>query len=300
MIQTITASSWEELVQILYSDDWDASICRHRSSYAFRGMVDSSWEMKSSLMRIEGEFNKFEKHLLRNFQKYAHRDVVERDSFWNWLTVAQHHGLPTRLLDWTYSPFVALHFATDDLTKMETDGIVWCAKIPSVHKLLPKALSKVLTEEGSYVFTVDMLSRFEAQEIDISILGVHINPALRKTGYLSPTKIRSLDDFDQMAKKPFALFFEPPSLDDRIVNQFALFSVLSSSQMLMDDWLKQHSDGAKKVIIPKEIKWKVRDKLDQANITERVIYPGLDGLGRWLKRHYSPSAELKKLQTNLR
>ena len=43
-----------------------------------------------------------------------------------------------------------------------------------------------------------------------------------------------------------------------------------------------------KDVVPVEIKWEVRDKLDQANITERVLFPGLDGLIRWLKRHNSP------------
>jgi hypothetical protein len=89
---------------------------------------------------------------------------------------------------------------------------------------------------------------------------------------------------------PVLLFLEPPSLDARIVNQFALFSLLSSADASLDDWLSERPDACERVIIPAGLKWEIRDRLDQANITERVLYPGLDGLTRWLSRYYTPRA----------
>ncbi|MCV3239098.1 FRG domain-containing protein [Mesorhizobium sp. ZC-5] len=281
-----TATSFEDAIRELYVDDWDPELSRYRSPYAFRGMVDANWDMRTSLVRLGGAYKTIEKHLLRNFKKYAHRDVVERESFWHWLTVAQHHGLPTRLLDWTYSPLVALHFATDDLERMTDDGVVWSAKIPEVHSKLPRNLGAELRKEGSYVFTVDMLARLGSTDFDV--FGVSTKD-LRRAGPLPPSRITTLDDFDRMKKSPFALFFEPPSIDDRIVNQFALFSVISDADMPMNKWLNENSSKSKKTVIPAKIKWEIRDKLDQANITERIIYPGLGGLALWLKRHYSPS-----------
>jgi hypothetical protein len=77
-------------------------------------------------------------------------------------------------------------------------------------------------------------------------------------------------------------------LDDRIVNQFALFSLMSSPTAALDEWLRGHPKLAHPVIIPASLKWEIRDKLDQANISERVLFPGLDGLCKLLKRYYSP------------
>jgi len=213
-------------------------------------------------MRLGSNYPALEKHLLRNFKKYAHQSVVEKDSVWHWLSVAQHHGLPTRLLDWTYSPFAALHFATSDHRRFDVDGVVWKVDFGAVHEMLPEKVKRPMTREGSGVFTVEML----AESLD------------------------SLAELDGLSSPvgDFAIFFEPPSIDERIVNQFAYFSVISSPMVSMDAWLQRHPSFWTKIVIPKDLKWEVRDKLDQSNITERVLFPGLDGLCKWLARHYSP------------
>jgi len=259
---THVVQSWNELTDRLYAESWQAPLGRYRSTFAFRGMEDARADLSTSLSRLGGPYARQEGHLLRNFRKYAHRDAVPGDSVWNWLSLAQHHGLPTRLLDWTFSPFVALHFATHDIDRFRDDGVVWCVDYVAAHERLPARLRKRLREEQADVFTAELLER-EAGTL----------PAL-----------------DRLAapKNPFVLFLEPPSLDDRIVNQFALFSLMSSPAAQMDAWIAAHEKLAHKIVIPAELKWEVRDKLDQANITERVLFPGLDGLSRWLRRYYSP------------
>ncbi|MCL2052852.1 MAG: FRG domain-containing protein [Oscillospiraceae bacterium] len=109
--------TWEELENELFKDNYDTTIDRHRSNYVFRGLSDSSYDLKTSLNRVCGDNLILEQCLLRNFKKYASGELGER-KFWEMVSIAQHHGLPTRLLDWTFSPFVALHFATEDFSKL--------------------------------------------------------------------------------------------------------------------------------------------------------------------------------------
>jgi hypothetical protein len=257
------ARSWTELIEQLYEGAWSGELQRFRSPYAFRGLPCGTHTLSSSLVRLAADKVDpalLEQSLLRNFRKYAHaRASSGVDSIWHWLALAQHHGLPTRLMDWTYSPFVALHFATEDPASYTHDGLVWCVNFVKAHELLPKQLRKLLEQEHSDALTVEMLGAFH-----------------------------SLDAFDSLSSDPFVAFIEPPSLDDRILNQFALFSIVSDPAAGLGGWLAEHDDLVRRVVIPAELKWEVRDKLDQANINERTLFPGLDGLSRWLERYYLP------------
>ncbi len=255
---TETARDWQDLDEFLFRGAWNPELRRFRSRQAFRGMARAARPLEPGLFRIGGDAGGKERHLIRNFRKYARRSFVGDDSVWNWLALAQQHGLPTRLLDWSYSPYVALHFATASADSMDEDGKVLAADFGKINQRLPRALRDLLDDEGSVVFTGELLSRAAA----------------------------SLSDLKSISAEEFLLFLEPPSLTERIVNQAALFSLMSRPEARLESWLDQHPDSWRCVILPAELKWEVRDRLDQVNITERVLFPGLDGLTAWLARYY--------------
>jgi hypothetical protein len=82
------------------------------------------------------------------------------------------------------------------------------------------------------------------------------------------------------------------ALDDRIINQGAIMSAMPGVELELEPFLKKH-DLVQRIIISKKLKWELHDKLEQDNVTERMLFPGLDGLSRWLKRYYGPGPTVK-------
>lgn len=265
MGKDIKVKDWAGLMEALYHFPKGRND-RFRSDWVYRGVACKDWLLESSLKRLGPLGTRVEGPMLRNFAKYAKPGEIPSNALWFRLAVAQHHGLPTRLIDWTFSPKVAAHFATAEEPHYDEDGAIWCVDIVRAREFLPPELKNKLKEERTLLFSVEMLDA-----------------------------MGSLADFDKLGSQgEFAVFFEPPSLDDRIINQGAMMSVMPGVDLDLNKFLERKK-LSRRIIIPRKLKWEVRDRLDQDNITERMLFPGLDGLCRWLKRHYGPGPTVQPM-----
>ena len=257
-MKEVIIHNWDDLQREIFDGVWDDKIMRYRNNCVYRGCSDKNWSLRPFLNRVCKHDLSLEKQMLRSFRKYGYADLDQNASFWQTVAIAQQYGLPTRLLDFTYSPLVAAHFATEDQEAYDRDGIIWCVQNDKMNAQLPSPLKSMLDEEHCNVFSMEMMDRVAG----------------------------SFEELKALSDRPFALFFEPASMADRIANQYALFSVCSDVNVQLDQ-LPLADDVVRKIIIPKEVKLEIRDKLDYINISERMIYPGLTGICKWITRRFA-------------
>ena len=262
MIQEIRIEKVEDLMPMLSEQEYRPELGRNRSGYLYRGMPNSTYKMRTSLSRCCKDKQKMlEPAILNNFAKYAiEEDPTVAQSVWNRMITGQHNGLPTRLLDWSHSALVALHFATteENLNSMTThDCVVWRIDMYELIAHLPEKYRLAVGREQSTLFSVEMLNA------------------------LAPT----LEQYDEDMGDHSVVIIEPPSTNDRIITQYSFFSVIPTG-MDIEKFLDERTDNTVKYVIDRNLRWRVRDMLDSLNISERLFFPGLDGLSKWIARHY--------------
>lgn len=236
---------------------------RYRSSYFYRGVPDESYSLTTSLYRNCGELqSELERPMLENFIKYAKiEDPSIDESIWKAMIIGQHHGLPTRLLDWTHSTIAGLHFANTEMSLSDLDKrdcAVWRINARELNQRLPEKYKAVLEEKRTFIFSVENLA--------------HVT--------------NSIDEYDTDMDGNSLVLLEPPSIDQRIVNQYSFFTVTPKGIVGLEEFLEKNTNNTVKYIIDKSLRWDLRDILDQLNMNERMIYPGMDGTAKWLGRHY--------------
>lgn len=269
MIKTVELKEISEVMDMIKDQEYNSDINRMRSAYFYRGLPDASFRLTTSIrMNCKSLHTELEPAVLKAFTKYASIEDPELNgSVWRQMIIGQHHGLPTRLMDLTRSPLIALHFATteDNFNKMEMrDSVVWRIDMRDVNRNLPDKYFDALQKNHAFVFSVDTLMKVAD----------------------------SLETYDRdMGDRAFASI-EPPSVDQRIINQYSFFSIIPNGMKDIEEFLDRSTEKTVKYIIKRNIRWDVRDLLDQLNINERILYPGLDGLSKSLARHYFVKDEM--------
>jgi hypothetical protein len=242
----------------------DPATGRRRDSAVYRGAGNAAWPLLTSLDTLGGVSPPhakadLEEHILRNFLRYSRPHFgTPPVNEWEVLVAAQHHGLPTRLLDWTYSPLVAAHFATVD-GRPAADRAVWRLDWKHVHRHFRLPGLALLIQDLEGIF-----------------------------GGERPFTPWALFGASKEGRE-FACMIEPPSLDARIVAQAATFTLCSEKRLSFDDFLERHGLGSAltKFVIPASEAGRLRDQLDLVSVDERRLFPDLDGLTAHLRRYYS-------------
>ena len=266
-MKTIEVKSLGDLLDKTTPAEPDSASGRFRDMSVYRGVAHKEGPLLSSLDRLGGldqphSKTHLEEHLLRNFIRYGKPFLPEgRENLWEIMVIAEHHGLPTRLLDWTQSPLVAAHFAT--LPAGDADRAVWRLNWKIVHEKF--SLRKL-------VFLVEDLDALLKER------------GLPATWDFLNAKISS--------KQEFVCVLEPPAVTQRLAVQSGVFTLCSSKDRSLDQILVAHglSDALTAFVIPADHVDYIRDQLDLCTLDERRLFPGLDGIAAELRRYYSSSA----------
>jgi hypothetical protein len=242
----ITVQGWDEFIDLTSSLD----------GWAFRGHRHARWQLSSSLSRYLGNFipereawTEREKRAIRIFRRKAHNYLTNEAVLQEDLrTVAlmQHHGAPTRLLDFTKSPFVAAFFA---LERAIGASAVYALNTPALWHAAPR----------------------ERPELTRDV----IDP--RQPGKFEHYFIQNAHEVVWVG--------EPMQMDRRLVAQSGMFAVPGVLDRPLDQILDGYdTDEAliRKIVLPASMREEAMRTLYRMNITHATLFPDLDGLARSL------------------
>lgn len=236
--------------------DFVDAVCRYAiedNVMWYRGQRDEAWKIQPSIQRQQG-WIAHEQDMLSRFQQLAISRLSRVPTTeWDWVCLAQHHRLPTRLLDWTENPLIGLYFATEPAPagQTETDAKVF-------------ALDATTLNRQSYGREPGVLSLKDD------------NIALRD--YLP-----SASAMNSGVKLPLAVV--APQYFDRIVAQSGVFTIRHELDAVA---FEERAQGAlHHWIVPADAKPLIRRELRKLGINDATVYPDPDRIASVISEEFN-------------
>lgn len=226
----------------------------------FRGSQNASWHLVPKLYRNRASA----KELLEDEDEIREEFVRRAPSLttysprnaWEWYFLMQHYSAPTRLLDWTEDPQIALYFALMESEGYQ-DAAVWVLDPWRLNKLVLKT-DEVLPPGSDGLAETDR----------------------RKYEPWLPNRF----DAKNRLKKPLPVAIFPNQFDRRIAAQRSCFTVHGLKKDSLDALFPRAKKLLAKIVIPGYAVKSVRDDLEGCSVDEATIYPDLEGLGKCVAR----------------
>ena len=227
------------------------------SRWWFRGHASTAWELRPGIHR--GYSPQQERYMSQEFRMRAglrHGRVPSYEDYAGWLSLMQHYGLPTRLLDWSRSPLIAAFFATEPaMAHVEADA----ASEACIWALAPGALN----ESQGHEPLLYPLSGHKLRDL--------LRPAFR--GDRGPERI--------VAAMPI-------ESDMRMVAQLGAFTIHGSSVCL--DQFERADEWLRCLVVPAYAVPRIAEELEHLGVTLSGLFPDLGNLARELKAQHKPGS----------
>jgi FRG domain len=263
-------------------DSWEEAVLLRKSlaGHVFRGQSDAKWVLSTTIERAarrygfpDGALRNREVVLLNNFQRRAHQyidDPPNLEDRLEWLALMQHHGAPTRLLDFSHSFYVAAFFAVESA---EQDAAIW-------------ALSTDFTMGHTSNLLTETKIMLDLEEESRVVLQVHLS------GRQTSTCVMLVEPHRMNARLAVqqGCFVVPGDLSKSFMENLAYclevdvsaFAAKRVRSMRHRDADRLFDTPVVKIVLPREIHNEAMWDLDQMNVNATSLFPGLDGFARSL------------------